>query len=355
MASLTKELVFLVLQFLDEEKLEDTMHKLEQESGFFFNVKYFEEKVLAGEWDHVEKYLFGFTKVDDNRYSMMIFFEIRKQKYLEALDRRDRVRAVEILVNDLKVFQSFNEYLFKEITNLLTLNNFRENEQLSKYGDTTSARNILLVELKRLIEANPLFRDKLAFPPFKSSRLRTLINQSLNWQHQMCKNPMTNPDIKSLLINHSCSPASGSNVPTPVNLPMTPVVNPSPYASLGSHVAVSIHIIPTASNVNALARWAVNANASTSSQLPSQSPVGATSGPQNQVVLDGLNNDQEQLMKQLRATQPAVEVTHHAPPEQASGLDDLPRIVVYALQLGSSITSMDFHPVHHSLLLGRLK
>lgn len=61
--------------------------RLEQESGFFFNMKYFEEQALAGEWDEVEKYLSGFTKVDDNRYSMKIFFEIRKQKYLEALDR----------------------------------------------------------------------------------------------------------------------------------------------------------------------------------------------------------------------------------------------------------------------------
>ena len=61
--------------------------RLEQESGFLFNMKYFEEKVQAGEWDEVEKYLSGFTKVDDNRYSMKIFFEIRKQKYLEALDR----------------------------------------------------------------------------------------------------------------------------------------------------------------------------------------------------------------------------------------------------------------------------
>jgi len=60
---------------------------LEQESGFLFNMKYFEEKALAGEWDEIEKYLSGFIKVDDNRYSMKTFFEIRKQKYLEALDR----------------------------------------------------------------------------------------------------------------------------------------------------------------------------------------------------------------------------------------------------------------------------
>jgi hypothetical protein len=183
MTSLSRELVFLILQFLDEEKFKESVHKLEKESGFFFNMKYFEEKVQAGEWEEVEKYLSGFTKVDDNRYSMKIFFEIRKQKYLEALDRQDKPKAVEILVGDLKVFSTFNEELYKEITQLLILNNFRENEQLSKYGDTKTARSIMLIELKKLIEANPLFRDKLAFPTLKSSRLRTLINQRYVIKH----------------------------------------------------------------------------------------------------------------------------------------------------------------------------
>jgi hypothetical protein len=125
MSSLSRELVFLILQFLDEEKFKETVHKLEQESGFFFNMKYFEDEVHSGNWDEVEKYLSGFTKVDDNRYSMKIFFEIRKQKYLEALDKHDRSKAVDILVKDLKVFATFNEELFKEITQLLTLENFR--------------------------------------------------------------------------------------------------------------------------------------------------------------------------------------------------------------------------------------
>jgi hypothetical protein len=62
-------------------------------------------------------------------------------------------------------------------TELYFISYDRENEQLSKYGDTKTARSIMLIELKKLIEANPLFRDKLAFPTLKSSRLRTLINQ----------------------------------------------------------------------------------------------------------------------------------------------------------------------------------
>ena len=61
--------------------------RLELESGVFFNMNYFEDLVVNGKWDEIEKYLAGFTDVNDNRYSMKIYFEIRKQKYLEALDR----------------------------------------------------------------------------------------------------------------------------------------------------------------------------------------------------------------------------------------------------------------------------
>ncbi|KAH9683623.1 Topless-related protein 2 [Citrus sinensis] len=363
MSSLSRELVFLILQFLDEEKFKESVHRLEQESGFFFNMKYFEEKALAGEWDEIEKYLSGFTKVDDNRYSMKIFFEIRKQKYLEALDRHDRAKAVEILVKDLKVFSTFNEELFKEITQLLTLENFRENEQLSKYGDTRSARTIMLVELKKLIEANPLFRDKLVFPSLKTSRLRTLINQSLNWQHQLCKNPRPNPDIKTLFVDHSCSPPNGARAPTPVTLPVAAVAKPATYAPLGAHAPFPPAV--AAANANALAGWMMNANPSSSIQ---SSVVAASSLPvqPNQVsvlkhprapsntlgMIDYPSSDHEQLKKRLRASQSVDEATYPVPSQQATwSLDDLPRAVACTMHQGSSVVSMDFHPFHHTLLV----
>ncbi|XP_065630532.1 topless-related protein 4-like [Quercus suber] len=204
MSSLNREAVFLILQFLEEEKFKDTVHKLEKESRFYFNMRYFEECVTNGEWDEVEQYISGFTKVEDNKFSMKIFFEIRKQKYLEALDRHDHAKAVEILVKDLKEFSKFNEGIFKEMALLLNLGNFREKEQLSKYGDTKSARAIVLAVIKKLIEANPLFHDKLQFPTLKNLRLRTLINQSLNWQHHLCKRPRLNPDIRTLFEDHTC-------------------------------------------------------------------------------------------------------------------------------------------------------
>lgn len=366
MSSLGRELVYLILQFLEEEKFKESVHRLEQESGFFFNLKYFEEKVHAGEWDEVEKYLAGYTKVDDNRYSMKIFFEIRKQKYLEALDRQDKAKAVEILVNDLKVFSTFNEDLYKEITQLLTLVNFRENEQLSKYGDTRTARSIMLVELKKLIEANPLFREKLVFPTLKSSRLRTLINQSLNWQHQLCKNPRPNPDIKTLFTDHSCTPPNGTIAPTPSNLPPSAVTKPMAYSSLGAHGPFQ------PANANALAGWMANAAASSSSVHANIVSASSLPGPPNQVSLlkrpitppgtlgmaDYLNNDHEQLMKRLRSAPPVEEhvsaplqITYPIARQVSWSVDDLPRTVAFSIHQESLVTTMDFHPSHQTLLL----
>ena len=63
------------------------MNRLERECGFYFDMGYCEEMMLSANWDGAERYISSFTKVDDNRYSTKIYFEIRKQKFFEALDR----------------------------------------------------------------------------------------------------------------------------------------------------------------------------------------------------------------------------------------------------------------------------
>ncbi|KAJ0014098.1 hypothetical protein Pint_19718 [Pistacia integerrima] len=144
----------------------DTFHHLlEKESGFYFYVRYLYEKVQAKDRVEVEKYLSGFTKIDDNQDSMKIFYKIRKQKYLEALDRRDKANVLAMLDNKLKVFSTLNEEGYKEITQLLTLSNF-----------------------------------------------------SLNWLHLFDKNPWAkknprlNPDIKTEFTDHICTRPNGPPV-----------------------------------------------------------------------------------------------------------------------------------------------
>ncbi|PWA73735.1 transducin family protein / WD-40 repeat family protein [Artemisia annua] len=310
--------------FLDEEKFKETVHKLEQESGFFFNMKH------------------------------------------------DRSKGVEILVKDLKVFASFNEELFKEITQLLTLENFRENEQLSKYGDTKSARAIMLVELKKLIEANPLFRDKLQFPNLKNSRLRTLINQSLNWQHQLCKTPRPNPDIKTLFVDHSCGQPNGARAPSPANNPLLGALpKAGGFPPLGAHGPFQ----PTQAPVPApLAGWMSNPPAM-SHPAVSGSAIGlggpsmpaALKHPRTPPTNPSLDfpsvGDSDHASKRTRTMGLTDEVNlpvnalpvsfpGHASHSQAfNPTDDLPKNVARILNQGSSPMSMDFHPIQQTLLL----
>lgn len=59
---------------------------------------------------------------------------------------------------------------------------------------------------------------------------------SLNWQHQLCKNPRPNPDIKTLFTDHTCSPANGARPPPPGNSPLVgPVPKAGVFPPLGGH------------------------------------------------------------------------------------------------------------------------
>lgn len=208
---------------------------LERDSGIFFSVKYLEEKVIAGEWEELEKYLLGFTSVADNSLSMKIFFDIRKQKYLEALDRNDISSAREILRNDLKVFSAYDWELYQEMCLLMTLGNFRENERLSNYKDAQTSRRELAVDLKKLIEANPLFGEKLIFPSFSSSRLLNLVNQSLNMQRSYCECSRPIPVIETLFTDHVCGPLNVAASSHSAGVPSASVANLSAYPSRGVH------------------------------------------------------------------------------------------------------------------------
>ncbi|KAJ0074794.1 hypothetical protein Patl1_34835 [Pistacia atlantica] len=77
MHSLTQLLFFLILQFFDGEGYKESAPMLTRESGYYFDLKLFEDLVLDRKWEEVERYLCSFTKVHDNMYSTKIYFQIR--------------------------------------------------------------------------------------------------------------------------------------------------------------------------------------------------------------------------------------------------------------------------------------
>lgn len=329
--SLTKDLIFLILQFCDEENLKKTAHVLEQETGYFFDLKYFEDLVLNGNWEEVEKYLSSFTVIEDNKYSTKIYFEIRKQKFLEALDRHESSTALDILLKDLKVFAQSNKELYKEMAQLLALDDIRENDSLASYGDTVSARKRVLTELRAVIEANPLLQGRIRFPQINKSRLRRLINQSLNWQHIHCAHPHPQPHIDTLFTDHKC--------PGPDNM-QDQLNRDSSLPPLAAAVSAS----------------PLSSDSPSSQSSVTNSVIAATSvnlGNLSDQALGGNKNyrDPSKSTEPKDEVEPLTDISTHCQASASELPAEFPKTVERVLNIESSPTTMDFHPVHEALLL----
>ncbi|KAK4750160.1 hypothetical protein SAY87_027609 [Trapa incisa] len=116
------------------------MKKVRARIRSYFYVEHLEGMVMNGQWGAAERYLSSFTRLDDNRFSLKIYFHMRKQHFLETLDG--------------------------------------ENKKLSLYKDALTERGKMMAELKRIIMANPVFKGRLRFLDMENQRLKQLINQA---------------------------------------------------------------------------------------------------------------------------------------------------------------------------------
>ncbi|KAJ4827612.1 hypothetical protein Tsubulata_047459, partial [Turnera subulata] len=173
--AIKKEITLLILQYLKDENLHETAHSLERQTGCFFDVRYFESLVLAGRFDEAENYLSGFTHINHNLHSTMIYFELRKQKFLEALDKKDHVQALNILRNELKDFTGYNEMLYRDATLLMGLDDFRKHGALCTYGDVKIERMYMMDAVKKLLGENPALQGKMQINIPRTSNLVRLV------------------------------------------------------------------------------------------------------------------------------------------------------------------------------------
>ncbi|KAE8649955.1 hypothetical protein Csa_012980 [Cucumis sativus] len=164
-----RALLFLILQFLDHQNLSETARSLECETGLFFNMTYFEELLNCCAYNEAESYLCGFTDIHDNIYSTKIYFGIRKLKFLEALTDGEREVAREVVEKDIEIFDQYNPGLVQQAFELLQMDNFMSHMLLSSYRNMKEARKVVMENIKKCIEANPLLEGKLSFPPLSTT------------------------------------------------------------------------------------------------------------------------------------------------------------------------------------------
>nr|CAD1823106.1 unnamed protein product [Ananas comosus var. bracteatus] len=156
------ELFFLVHQYLVENNLHDTARMFEREAGSFFSLRRFKRAVIAGDWDEAEWYVSGFTDVDSNPQSKKLIFELRRMKYFDTHDRMEGEKEMQILSNDLKLFDTKDALTTPPVRDMLL------------------RRDWAFEELKGLIEKNPDFEGKLKeFPKLETRNLRTIFGAPL--------------------------------------------------------------------------------------------------------------------------------------------------------------------------------
>ncbi|KAK4600688.1 hypothetical protein RGQ29_010369, partial [Quercus rubra] len=154
----------MITQFLEHENLTETARTLERESGFYFNMRFFEDLVHNGAFDEAEEYVDGFTDLHENSFSTKIYFELRKQKFLETLEDGERCRALTMLMQEFRDFAPYNRSLCGEAAALLTVDDFRHHQSLAGHGDVNEARRSVMNDIRRCLHANPVFQGKLQPP-----------------------------------------------------------------------------------------------------------------------------------------------------------------------------------------------
>jgi hypothetical protein len=190
-----EELVRLMLQSLRELGYNATARLLEQESGFLMEdpvSAQLRQCILAGDWDQAEKLL---PTVDyDMRQAQIGYFHIRRQKYLECLERRQIKEALYILRQELRP-------LNYDSTQLHLLSSLLISEPQDIYrraqwdGAKGNSRNALLEVLQQHISPSRMM---------PVSRLETLLRQAIKEQKSHCVHHTTPDQEISLLSDHCC-------------------------------------------------------------------------------------------------------------------------------------------------------
>eukprot|EP00698_Gefionella_okellyi_P001970 TRINITY_DN11862_c0_g1_i1.p1 TRINITY_DN11862_c0_g1~~TRINITY_DN11862_c0_g1_i1.p1 ORF type:complete len:735 (+),score=187.13 TRINITY_DN11862_c0_g1_i1:157-2361(+) len=159
---------WFILNYLHSQKL-SCVHEVEKQFKLFFDVEYLRSLIINGSLQDAENYLSAFSNMQDNKHTTKVFFEIRKQKYLEALDS-NKQEALKILLGDLAPFRTLNKAVFNELTELLTLSNFRDHPRLTAVTSLAQQRMNIATQIPQWVSENPALKPLLnrhnpAFPP----------------------------------------------------------------------------------------------------------------------------------------------------------------------------------------------
>ncbi|OMH84571.1 WD repeat-containing protein 26 [Zancudomyces culisetae] len=191
-----EQLVRLMLQELSELGYVDTFKMLEQESGYKLEsqtIHDFKNAVLDGRWEDVEQQLQN-VQLNPKNKSNMVWFLIKRQQYLEAIEDGKIRHALIILQNELSLWSEHSSQLH-ELSRMIMCSSVEQiKREMNWDGKNGISRKLLLESLQDYIPSEILLGAR---------RMETLIDQALEYQYSKCKFHITKGK-PNLYYDHSC-------------------------------------------------------------------------------------------------------------------------------------------------------
>eukprot|EP00727_Mastigamoeba_balamuthi_P005997 m51a1_g2016 hypothetical protein (1018) ;mRNA; r:1274141-1278485 len=207
-AKLAHETVLIVAQFLHECGYHNAARQLECEARLHVDVARVRDDVLSGRWDHVDEYLQGVADPAD-AVSADLYYRLRKCKVLDHLSRGDVTSAVRVINLELYTLTHVRQNA-KRSAKLceLVIHSGQESAAVSK-AQEPMFRSRMADKIEACIKRHPGLQRLIEKPQVPQGRLRTLINQALNFQHSRCDHRKGDRYVvTSLLVDHRCPPST---------------------------------------------------------------------------------------------------------------------------------------------------
>ncbi|ORZ03909.1 WD40-repeat-containing domain protein [Syncephalastrum racemosum] len=192
-----EELVRLILQSLTDLGYNDAAQILQRDSNIGLeeeNVSQFRTSVLEGDWRTAESLLPTLTLVHpDDLYQIQ--FLIREQKFLELLEAKKTMKALQVLRNELTPLKRDTDRLH-QLSSFIVCSSVDDiKNHLNWDGASGQSRAHLLTEIQRHVSPSTMI---------PSARLLTLINQAYEWQRRGCLYHNGYEGNFSLFADHTC-------------------------------------------------------------------------------------------------------------------------------------------------------
>ncbi|XP_020872668.1 protein TPR3 [Arabidopsis lyrata subsp. lyrata] len=289
------ETMTLIKNYLEQHGMSSTVQALDIERGKLPNLATFTSLLLGGNFEDAVTYFCQFQN-EVSLASCHIFYFIWRQLFSELLSKNNIIQAKTVFFHRMYPISLADPSLVKDYDELKI---HFENNTIPTV-DVENQRERVVQYVKSLIEQDLNVRS-MFYPTVieGQSRLQTLLEQSVNWQHRDC---VHSPLFASLLNDHHCTPQplhqnhqtlATNNLDMQASSsglgnydPMLLEFNGQPQHSAGSHYSPSLYL--TIEDDTVMPGWTINSDQSAgfSNDIPSVVTVPPTFSLSDSVVKD---------------------------------------------------------------------